>query len=153
MPRPSLTPLSPREKATCQICGRLIGYKRGLIAHHGYSRPHPYMQTSSCFGARALAFEQDRTLILQYIQVLENTKAHIAELIIDMRTHNRPITLRPARMVRGHMYEAVVNDSSNPAYPINQRNWLASRQSESSAIEFDIRYFQKRWRDWKPTTA
>jgi hypothetical protein len=43
--------------ATCQICGRDIKAKNGVIAHHGYTRPGSGWQTESCFGARYLPYE------------------------------------------------------------------------------------------------
>lgn len=42
---------------TCQICGREIKAKSGLIAHHGYQRPGQGWQTASCFGARWRPYE------------------------------------------------------------------------------------------------
>lgn len=45
---------------TCQICARPIHANTGLIAHHGYTRPHrgSGWQTSSCSGARHVPYEQ-----------------------------------------------------------------------------------------------
>lgn len=43
---------------TCQICGREIKSKSGVIAHHGYRRPKNWgSQTASCPGARCLPYE------------------------------------------------------------------------------------------------
>ena len=42
---------------TCQICGRAIKAKTGLIAHHGYQRPEYGWQTASCMGARFRPYE------------------------------------------------------------------------------------------------
>lgn len=42
---------------TCQICGRAIKAKKGLIAHHGYQRPGDGWQTVSCMGARYRPYE------------------------------------------------------------------------------------------------
>jgi hypothetical protein len=42
---------------TCQICGRAIKAKNGLIAHHGYKRPGMGWQTASCFGAKFRPYE------------------------------------------------------------------------------------------------
>jgi len=43
---------------TCQICGRAILAKTGLIAHHGYRRPHHMgFQTASCEGAKCKPYE------------------------------------------------------------------------------------------------
>lgn len=56
------------EKArTCQICARPIFAETGVIAHHGYERPGYGYQTSSCWGARYLPFETDRSILLNYI--------------------------------------------------------------------------------------
>lgn len=42
----------------CQICEREIKAKSGLIAHHGYTRPHAQgWQTPSCMGARYRPYE------------------------------------------------------------------------------------------------
>lgn len=41
----------------CQICGRAIKSKAGLIAHHGYRRPGDGWQTASCYGARHVPYE------------------------------------------------------------------------------------------------
>jgi hypothetical protein len=53
-----------RENASmaCQCCGRRILAKRGLIAHHGYTRPGQGWQTASCMGAGYVpfAFGRDR---------------------------------------------------------------------------------------------
>lgn len=58
---------------TCQICARKIFAETGVIAHHGYERPRwaPGNQTASCFGARHLPFEQDRSVLGRYIQTLK----------------------------------------------------------------------------------
>ena len=42
---------------TCQICGRDIEAKAGLIAHHGYARPGMGWQTASCAGAKYRPYE------------------------------------------------------------------------------------------------
>lgn len=47
----------PEKITTCQICGRPIKAKNGLIAHHGYKRPGDGWQTASCAGARFLPYE------------------------------------------------------------------------------------------------
>jgi hypothetical protein len=54
---------------TCQICARPILAKTGLIAHHGYERPswNSGYQSPSCYGARKLPYEQDRTAIAEYV--------------------------------------------------------------------------------------
>ena len=61
------------EVGTCQICGRLIGAKRGRIAHHGYQRPHNWhSQTASCMGAKHLPFEVSRERLGDLLKLLES---------------------------------------------------------------------------------
>ncbi len=56
---------------TCQICGRIIKATTGVIAHHGYKRPLPGWQTSSCMGAKHLAYELSCDRIDAAIQSIE----------------------------------------------------------------------------------
>lgn len=56
---------------TCQICGRAIKANTGLIAHHGYRRPYPQLQTRSCFGARRLPYEVAHDAIDEYLLLLK----------------------------------------------------------------------------------
>lgn len=81
-----------RESAslTCQICGRAILANTGVIAHHGYTRPVPYTQTSSCMGARELPFEASRDklgwLIDQLATWIADQEKHVADIITE-KTH------------------------------------------------------------------
>lgn len=56
---------------TCQICGRQIKAKSGLIAHHGYQQPYRRQgdgwRTSSCYGARRLPYEQAHDALDEYL--------------------------------------------------------------------------------------
>jgi hypothetical protein len=65
--------IAPRSNATCQICERQIEAAHGLIAHHGYERPHlgSGIQTASCFGARRLPWQIDREALADWLGVLE----------------------------------------------------------------------------------
>lgn len=57
---------------TCQICGRDIKANTGKIALHGYKRPHPGYQTSSCRGARHLPYEISCDLLPKEIAIVQN---------------------------------------------------------------------------------
>lgn len=46
-----------KDRRECQICGRAIKSKSGVIAHHGYQRPGMGWQTNSCAGARHLPYD------------------------------------------------------------------------------------------------
>jgi hypothetical protein len=72
------------EITTCQICGRAIKAKRGLIAHHGYQRPGGW-QTASCFGARHEPFQVSAAAIPPYIQFLKESLASRESWLIELR--------------------------------------------------------------------
>jgi hypothetical protein len=65
---------------TCQLCGRLIRSKHGVIAHHGYTRPGGGWQTSSCDGT--------------HHSPLEVSNAHLIETIADYEKLCQRETLR-----------------------------------------------------------
>ncbi len=59
------------EKITCQICGREIKAKNGIMAHHGYQRPYKAgWQTNSCLGARYPPYEISRDRIPYVMKTL-----------------------------------------------------------------------------------
>lgn len=70
---------------TCQICGRKIEYKRGWIAHHGYTRPSHGWQTSSCYGAKYKSYEESWLAIPGALQGCEEFKARQEEYLIELR--------------------------------------------------------------------
>lgn len=52
---------------TCQLCGRLIRSKHGVIAHHGYTRPGGGWQTSSCDGTHHPPLEVSNEHLIETI--------------------------------------------------------------------------------------
>lgn len=64
-----------QDRKTCQICGRAIMAKRGVIAKHGYKRPGEGWQTASCFGADELPFEVSEGALVKDIEWLEDLLA------------------------------------------------------------------------------
>jgi len=75
------------EITTCQICGRIIKSKRGLIAHHGYKRPDIGWQTASCMGARGLPYEVSCNLIPPAIERVSKQIENIENKIKDYMTN------------------------------------------------------------------
>ena len=73
------------EITTCQICGREIKAKGGVIAHHGYTRPGDGWQTASCFGARYQPYEQGCDAIAAAIDsvnlYIETTTKALTEIL------------------------------------------------------------------------
>lgn len=75
----------------CQACGRAILANKGLIAHHGYHRPHLQgWQTSSCMGARELPFECSRDVLGRLIVWLEKGREAIARDLADVVSEAKP---------------------------------------------------------------
>lgn len=62
------------DRKTCQICGRSILAKNGLIAHHGYQRPGEGYQTGSCAGARRNPFEVSRDYLGKFIATITDLR-------------------------------------------------------------------------------
>jgi hypothetical protein len=73
-------------KTTCQICARPIKSASGLIAHHGYRRPHyrSGWQTASCHGARSLPYEESCDLLPPYIKGIEDFVAREEAALAEM---------------------------------------------------------------------
>lgn len=68
--------MTNEEKTTCQVCGRTIKAKSGVIAHHGYKRPQWGWQTTSCLGAKyepyEVSCERLKEVMAEYQRFLEN---------------------------------------------------------------------------------
>lgn len=77
--------MTTEKTTTCQICGRAIKAKHGIIAHHGYTRPGSGWQTASCYGARHLPYEVSRDLIPLAIENVEATRAIWEERLKSFR--------------------------------------------------------------------
>jgi hypothetical protein len=89
---------------TCQVCGRPICAKTGVIAHHGYERPGTGYQTASCEGARELPFEVDRDALGShivnlrlYVEGLETVRPKVeaeeVALVWSFTDYSKPIGL------------------------------------------------------------
>jgi len=86
-------------RGACQICGRSIGIKTGVIAHHGYTRPqHQGYQTSSCEGAKHLPYELSCDAIEGAIQRRLNYTEQCRLDVVNL--HANP----PAELVRFDTY-------------------------------------------------
>lgn len=101
------------EAKTCQVCGRSIFAETGKIAHHGYQRPGDGYQTPSCFGARHLPFEADRSVLKEYIEALDRMIEGEREYLAKVSTEEVPIE-------RSYEAGAVTNDGE-PVYSRGRR--------------------------------
>jgi hypothetical protein len=94
-------PFPKKERLTtghCQICGREIGTTVGLIAHHGYTRPWPGSgsQTSSCYGARHVAYEVGHDALDSLIPIIRDDIKRFTERLADWNA-NPPATVTYTR--------------------------------------------------------
>ena len=101
---------------TCQICGRPIKSKNGLIAHHGYKRPGDGWQTASCSGARHLPYEISCDVLPPTIQYI---KEHISRVEAKLEEHiNNPpkilTIIRSYPLIRREVTLPPTFDAKNP---------------------------------------
>lgn len=77
----------------CQCCGRAIHAALGKIAHHGYTRPGYGWQTASCFGAKRLPWEADRSAVMDLINWLKETLVRSEYARCAVSDEIEPVTL------------------------------------------------------------
>lgn len=150
-------------ETTCQICGRSIKAKHGLIAHHGYKRPQWGFQTDSCLGARYAPYEESRERL---VEVMELFEAHIKEEEVAFKTfqENPPETItvrvrksswdkegtevvytRPENFTPNGYSGSIPRTYAN-AYDLKRRQWETSIKAAKKEYEFLDQRFA-RWGD------
>ncbi len=72
-------------KTECQICGRKIKAKFGLIAHHGYKRPGNGWQTVSCSGAKYRPYQVAKDALEIDIPDVEGYIVQMQQEVDDLR--------------------------------------------------------------------
>jgi len=126
------------EKNTCQICEREIKAKKGIIAHHGYTRPEQGWQTNSCMGARHLSYEKSRDIIPKAIQ---SVKSFIGLKEAEIKEVEKGEIAVP--FFRGKI------EPTNAGYKIRQSEYLAKLNYEIKSANREIERLQKRYDEWK----
>jgi hypothetical protein len=129
---------------TCQICGRPIQSKKGLIAHHGYQRPSDGWQTPSCFGARYLPYEKSRDRIPEAIEILKGQ-------IESNKLRIQNIKDKKVSIYRLKRYDELIGKEIKPEDPEYDKLAplrISSFESEIKHIEFEIGYLQERYNKW-----
>lgn len=156
-----MTEVKP-EPCTCQICGRTIKAKTGVIAHHGYQRPGNGWQTSSCMGARHLPYEQSCDLIPVAIQSAQEFIDRVTALVDDMKA-NPPdhvmyaprrtysVQPEPIRVDRPADFKVDGHRSYRPAaYDTIFHARYSDLESSVRFARIDLDYLTKRLANWKP---
>lgn len=142
--------------AHCQICGRAIMDKVGVIAHHGYKRPGDGWQTSSCYGARHRSYELACDVIQMAIDTtaayVARTEASLAKLLAEP-----PATLTYQRHGQG----AFLTAERPEGFQVREGSWQSSPYTNAfyrqrygmrdslRAAQSQIDYLTKRLADWK----
>lgn len=146
--------------ATCQICGRSIKAGKGVIAHHGYSRPYEGWQTASCAGARYLPFEQScdrlREVIEEVVWFLEKQEQELKnlletppdELVVyekrgSWTAPERKVYAKPANLDLAS-YRCSVFGTYEEAYDRRKHHY----ERTIRATKLDLETMRKRLADW-----
>jgi hypothetical protein len=147
---------------TCQICGRPIFAGRGFIAHHGYTRPQygSGVQTSSCWGARHLPFEQSRDELGVYLVHLGTIlqSLQVTKSVLD--TGDAPLLIMVAKIdgqgakMRDSFGDLITESVHITPADSRYAKRLAVLTNENDSmirmISDDIAQQQKRYDNWKP---
>jgi hypothetical protein len=153
------------EHPTCQICGREIKAKSGLIAHHGYRRPWhgSGCQTASCFGARRVPYEVGHDALDQLIPMVEDEVKRFTKLLADW-LDNPPATItiehgdfmgrKTGKVTVVERPEDFAGDDDYYSYrPLTYSNaWWKERRFQEQRLsmsEMDLASFKKRRAEWK----
>ena len=151
-------------KTTCQICGREIKAKTGVIAHHGYTRPQrgSGWQTSSCFGARwrpyEVACDALPPAITRASNILERTTASIAKLRDDppatltiIRKDAWGSTRQSTTVSRPEGFIGQERPGSYRPNSYEGEYWHTRSQLDFTEknIQADLKYMDKRLADWR----
>jgi hypothetical protein len=82
------------DQMTCQLCGRLIRSKHGVIAHHGYTRPGGGWQTASCDGTHHPPLEVSNRHLLDTIADFEKRCEAASRRIENVKGEREPIVVQ-----------------------------------------------------------
>lgn len=147
----------------CQICGRAIKANTGLIAHHGFQRPHQqHFQTGSCVGARHQPYELSRD---QIKDVIEHYQDRVTNYKMNLQGHidNPPETIeyvRETKYVRNPTPKVFTKPAGWVAPAAHPSTWEQyTYQGNHARVRLNflryiregteiIEFLQKRWKDW-----
>jgi hypothetical protein len=115
----------------CQVCSRDILANKGTIAHHGYTRPGHGWQTSSCFGAKRLPFEVDRTALGEFIGFLHDQHDRMVKTRAAVSKEEIPVTLTYQEWQRaGDRYSA--GRYVSLSFDISRVSWHGVKNAEET---------------------
>jgi hypothetical protein len=150
------------EIATCQVCGRQIKAKTGLIAHHGYKRPYEGWQTASCEGARYVPYEVSCERLIEVTTWVEKFIQDQELFLADLLTtppqtitvfekwgsygKGEEVTYERPSDFKQDGYQYCIPRTYDSAYG----NRKFSLQTNIKAAKADFSIMQRRIQEWKP---
>ena len=132
----------------CQICERVIKDSKGVIAHHGYKRPNPGWQTSSCMGARHLPYEKSRDLIPKAIQQIDGFIQNRANQLVLVKEGTVPVPGMGTYIRSEYRHMPNFIQPGEPFYQIRQREHVSRLESDIKMAARDRDRLQKRYDEW-----
>jgi len=157
---------------TCQCCSRKIFANAGSIAHHGYQRPGDGWQTASCWGAKRLPWEVDRTALGELIAHLttmlgrliesrDEAAAEIIPVVHHYQVYDRTVkggyrygkltmTRDTFDNIKAANVDGVFTHSSTTFDQFKTRD-LDKQDTKIRQIRRDIAEFTRRYAGWKQT--
>jgi hypothetical protein len=126
--------------SACQICGRKIKDKFGVVAHHGYKRRQGEWQTDSCMGARHFPYEKSRDVIPEAIQSIQLYIKLKEEIIKQVEIEKVAVP-----SISGKNFIK----STDALYKVRQKEYLAKLRYEVKRAKLEMERLQKRFNAWK----
>lgn len=117
---------------TCQVCGRTIKASKGLIAHHGYTRPYQQgWQSASCLGARYVPYEVSCERLKEVAEIVRNYIVRTEETLADFIA-NPPETLMVAERVSSWKSPEDVTYHKPEGFTLKSLQYLRRRTYEDA---------------------
>ena len=157
----------------CQCCGRDIHAALGSIAHHGYTRPGDGWQTPSCFGAKRLPWEVDRSAVADLIDHLKEVllrseyercavSDEIEPVVHHYQVYDRRVrggyvgkkltmTRDTFEIVKAANPDKVFEHTPGITFDVFKARDLDKRDRRIEQLRRDLKEFAARYAGWKQT--
>ncbi len=147
--------MSPAPAWHCQVCGRQIGAKRGLIAHHGFTRPRDGgWQTGSCPGARFRPYEVASDALPPAIEAAKAGAERLEAQAERISVEKLPVPARTGRVLSGpdryttRILEPEI-EATSPNYPRRAQAWIAGIRAEARHAREAEAFLRERLAAWR----
>jgi len=148
--------------SVCQICGRAVKSKNGVIAHHGFKRPGQGWQTASCYGAKYRPYEVAKDALENYLPEVKKwmkIKQESLNSLLDCPPDklDAVIKLDASGKMKSVVYTKPDNFDKNDnqhyvqphSYAGEYRSKVRHLRIQIAEMVQDIGYLTQRIADWK----